>query len=56
MPKMKRANFKTKSAQNQKPPVPLMVPEMPAKKSREERSATIVAAMEMVTEGDLLSP
>ena len=53
---MKRANFKAKKAQNQKPPVPLMVPAMPAKKSRAESRATIVAAMEMVTDGDLLSP
>ena len=37
-------------------PVPFSVPAMPAKKRSAERSATIVAATEIVTAGDLLSP
>ena len=56
MPKMKITNFRAKNTQNPASPVPLMVPEMPARKSRAESSATIVAATEMVTEGELLSP
>lgn len=56
MPKIYTINLMANFPQNQTSLLPLKVPEIPARKSRANSKASIVAAIEMTTAGALLNP